>query len=62
MAMRRIILFGKSKRRTRTTFHIVRHFKERGNRVLWLNPAKIRRQHKKQTDKWILNQIDTITV
>ena len=56
--MHRIILFGKSKRRTRTTFHIVRAFKERGNRVLWLNPAKIRRRHKKKTDIWIQNQID----
>ena len=56
--MQRIILFGKSKRRTRTTFHIARAFKERGNAVLWLNPAKIRRRHKKCTDKWILNQIE----
>ena len=56
--MHRIILFGKSKRRTRTTFHLVRAFKERGNTVLWLNPAKIRRRHKQQTDRWILKQID----
>lgn len=57
--MYRIILFGKSKRRTRTTFHIARAFKDRGNEVLWLNPAKIRRRQKKQTDKWILNQMDS---
>jgi spore maturation protein CgeB len=56
--MPRIILFGKSKRRTRTTFHLVRAFKERGNTVLWLNPAKIRRQQKDQTGQWILKQID----
>ncbi len=59
MVMRRIILFGKSKRRTRTTFHIARAFKERENRVLWLNPAKIRRRQKKETDKWIKNQINS---
>jgi spore maturation protein CgeB len=56
--MRRIILFGKSKRRTRTTFHLVRAFRERGNTILWLNPAKIRRRKKKDTDKWILKQVD----
>jgi len=56
--MQRIIVFGKSKRRTRTTFHIVRAFKERGNRVLWLNPAKIRRRKKREADQWIQNQID----
>jgi len=57
MVMRRIILFGKSKRRTRTTFHIVRAFRERGNRVLWLNPSKIRRRQKNESDRWIVGQI-----
>jgi spore maturation protein CgeB len=57
--MHRIILFGKSKQRTRTTFHIARAFKDRGNVVLWLNPAKIRRRRKKLADKWMLNQIET---
>ncbi len=56
--MHKIIFFGKSKRRTRTTFHLVRAFRERGNTILWLNPAKIRRRKKKDTDKWILNQVD----
>ena len=56
--MPRIILFGKSKRRTRTTFHLARAFKECGNTVLWLNPAKIRRRHKKDSDRWILNKIE----
>jgi len=55
--MHRIILFGKSKRRTRTTFHLARAFKECGNKVLWLNPAKIRRRRKNDSDRWILNKI-----
>ena len=55
--MHRIILFGKSKRRTRTTFHLARAFKECGNTVLWLNPAKIRRYRKNESDRWILNKI-----
>jgi spore maturation protein CgeB len=55
--MHRIILFGKSKRRTRTTFHLARAFKECGNTVLWLNPAKIRRRRKQKGDQWILSQI-----
>jgi len=55
--MPRIILFGKSKRRTRTTFHLARAFKECGNTVLWLNPAKIRRRQKNESDRWILNKI-----
>jgi hypothetical protein len=55
--MHRIILFGKSKRRTRTTFHLARAFKECGNTVLWLNPAKIRRRRKNESDRWILNKI-----
>jgi len=55
--MPRIILFGKSKRRTRTTFHLARAFKECGNTVLWLNPAKIRRRLKNESDRWILNKI-----
>ena len=55
--MHRIILFGKSKRRTRTTFHLVRAFKDCGNTVLWLNPAKIRRRRKNDSDRWVLNKI-----
>jgi hypothetical protein len=55
--MHRIILFGKSKRRTRTTFHLARAFKECGNTVLWLNPAKIRRRRKNDSVRWILNKI-----
>lgn len=56
--MKRIILFGKSKKRTRTTFHIARAFRERGNVLLWLNPVKIRRRHPQGADQWILDQID----
>jgi spore maturation protein CgeB len=52
-----VILFGKAKRRTRTTYHIARAFRESGCRLLWLNPAKIRRRHKDRTDQWILDQI-----
>ena len=55
--MYRIILFGKSKRRTRTTFHLVRAFKECGHAVLWLNPAKIRRRRKHKSNQWILGKI-----
>ena len=55
--MHRIILFGKSKRRTRTTFHLARAFKECGNTVLWLNPAKIRRRRKNDSDRWIVLKI-----
>ncbi len=55
--MPRIILFGKSKRRTRTTYHLARAFKECGNTVLWLNPAKIRRRRKTASDRWILKKI-----
>lgn len=52
-----VILFGKSKRRTRTTYHIARAFRESGCRLLWLNPAKIRRRHKDRADRWILDKI-----
>ena len=55
--MHRIIIFGKSKRRTRTTFHLARAFKECGNTVLWLNPAKIRRRRKRKSEEWILKKI-----
>lgn len=58
--MYRIIFFGKSKRRTRTTGHLVRAFKEKGNDVLWLNPHKIRRIKKKNTNQFILNKINKI--
>ena len=56
--MHRIILFGKSKRRTRTTFHLVRAFKERGHAILWLNPAQIRRRQKDSSEQWIINRIE----
>jgi hypothetical protein len=58
--MHRIVFFGKSKRRTRTTAHLVRAFKEKGNHVLWLNPHKIRRIKKKNTNQFILNKINKI--
>jgi hypothetical protein len=58
--MHRIVFFGKSKRRTRTTAHLVRAFKEKGNDVLWLNPHKIRRIKKKNTNQFILNKINKI--
>ena len=49
--------FGKSKRRTRTTYHLARAFQECSNTVLWLNPARIRRRSKKDSNRWILNRI-----
>jgi len=55
--MYKIIFFGKSKRRTRTTFHMVRAFKECGNDVLWLNHSQIRRRQKNESDRWTLDQI-----
>ena len=57
--MHRIIVFGKSKSRTKTTTHLVRAFRERGNETIWLNPNKIRRRKKNKTNRWILNQIDS---
>ena len=56
--MSRIIVFGKSKWRTKITTHLVRAFRERRNETLWLNPFKIRRRKKNETDRWILNRID----
>lgn len=57
--MFRIIVFSKSKRRTRTTSHLVRAFREQGNETLWINPFKIRRWKKNKTDRWILRRINT---
>lgn len=57
--MHRIILFGKSKRRTRTTFHLARAFRENGNDVLWLNPSQIRRRHKHASEDWMMDRITT---
>lgn len=57
--MPRIIVFGKSKRRTKTTTHVVRAFRERGNETVWLNPYKVRRRKKNEIDKWILKQLDS---
>ncbi len=57
--MFRIIVFSKSKRRTRTTSHLVRAFREQGNEILWINPFKIRRWKKNKTDRWILRRINT---
>lgn len=56
--MSRIIVFGKSKRRTKTVAHVVRAFKEQGNETVWLNPYKIRR-NKKEANKWMGNRIDS---
>jgi len=56
--MQRIILFGKSKRRTRTTRHLARAFKDCGHQVLWLNPARIRRRQRDRSEGWIVNRIE----
>lgn len=55
--MSRIVLFGKSKRRTRTTAHIARAFKESGHEVLWLNAAKIRRR-RRDSHTYIIGRIE----
>ena len=55
--MSKIILFGKSKRRTQKTFHLTRAFKECGNEVLWLKPSQIKRRQKNERDNWILGQV-----
>ena len=39
---------------------MVRAFKEKGNDILWLNPYKIRRLKKNNTNTFILNKIDKI--
>jgi spore maturation protein CgeB len=56
--MPRVIVFGKSKRRTRKVAHIVRAFQEQGNETLWINAAKIQRFKGDRTEKYILNIID----
>ncbi len=58
--MYRIIFFGKSKRRTKTTAHLVRAFREKGNGILWLNPTKIRRVKKNNTNQFILKKINEV--
>jgi spore maturation protein CgeB len=59
-AMPRVIVFGKSQRRTtRKVRHIVRAFREQGNETLWLNPAKIKRWIGTRTEKYILKRIKT---
>ncbi len=55
--MPRIIVFGKSKRRTRKVAHIVRAFRDLGNETLWLNPARIKRFLGQGTDAYILWKI-----
>lgn len=41
--MPRIMVFGKSKRKTRKVAHIARAFRELGNETLWINAQKTRR-------------------
>lgn len=55
--MPRVMVFGKSKRRTRKVAHIARAFREQGNKTLWLNPAQIQRRKGESTNEYILERI-----
>ncbi len=50
----RVMVFGKSKRRTRKVAHIVRAFRDLGHKTLWVNPSMVRRWLGVKADKFIL--------
>lgn len=57
--MPKVIVFGKSKSRTRKVAHIARAFREQGNETLWINPAQIRRRKGDQAEQYIMDRIET---
>ena len=59
--MPKIVVFGISKRHTRTVAHIVRAFRDRANETLWLNPAKIIRRKRTKAEDYMLEKIERFT-
>lgn len=55
--MHRVLVFGKSKRRTRKVAHIARAFQDQGNITLWINPARIAPPRGKKAEEYILRQV-----
>ncbi len=55
--MSRVLVFGKSQRKTRKVRHIARAFKDLGHDTLWLNPATIRRWMRTWADGYILHRV-----
>ena len=55
--MSRVMVFGKSQRKTRKVPHITRAFKDLGHDTLWLNPASIKRWMGRWSDSYILNRV-----
>ena len=53
----KIALFGKSKNRTRTTFHLYRAFQDQGHDILWINPARLRRKKGNIFELTLLEQL-----
>jgi spore maturation protein CgeB len=56
--MPKLIVFGKSKRKTRKVAHIARAFSDLGNETLWLNAHRIRRWLKSWANPYILKRIE----
>lgn len=55
--MPKVVVFGFSKRHTRTVAHIVRAFRDRGNDTLWINPARIRRNLRFLADTYMIERV-----
>lgn len=50
----RVMVFGKSKRRTRKVAHIVRAFRDLENETVWMNPSRLRRWLGDRAEDYIL--------
>lgn len=55
--MTRVLVFGKSKKRTRKVAHITRAFRERGCDTRWINPARVARWKGARADEHILLEV-----
>ncbi|MGD0211329.1 MAG: glycosyltransferase [Desulfomonilia bacterium] len=55
--MPKVVVFGFSKRHTRTVAHIVRAFRDRGNETLWINPARIKRRLRFFADRYMIERV-----